>query len=44
MKKVFEEPGIEIVEYTVKDIITVSGKNADIDGGTAGFLESWLMQ
>lgn len=42
MKKVFEEPKVEIVECMVKDIITVSGIKPDIDGGTTGFLEAWL--
>ena len=42
VKKVFEEPKLEIVECVVKDIITVSGKTPDIDGGTTGFLEAWL--
>ena len=44
MKKVFEEPKLEIVECEDKDIITTSGKMPDIDGGTTKFLESWLMQ
>ena len=44
MKKVFEEPKIEIVECVVKDIITVSVNMPDIDGETTDFLESWLIK
>ena len=42
MKK-YNEPKIEIKKFEKENILTVSGKGAAIDGGSAGFKVSWFI-
>ena len=38
----YEKPEIEIIKFEVEDVIAASGIRTDVDGGIAGFLDSWL--
>lgn len=40
--KSYKKPEIKIIKFEIEDIIAASMGSADIDGGSAGFHDSWV--